>query len=154
MKINLRKLIFSILIPLGLGAIVGFITSPGSNYNDMIQPNFAPPGILFPIVWSILYIIMGITSYIISESNSYDKDEASIVYIVQLVVNLLWSFLFFTFKWYFFSFLWILLLIALVLLMIRKFYRISKISGYLNIPYLLWLIFAAVLNLSIFFLNR
>ena len=97
---------------------------------------------------------MGITSYIISESNSYDRDEALIVYIVQLVVNLLWSFLFFTFKWYFFSFLWILLLIALVLLMIRKFYRISKISGYLNIPYLLWLIFAAVLNLSIFFLNR
>ena len=154
MKINFRKLIISILIPLILGGIVGFLTSPGSAYKEMIQPSFAPPGILFPIVWSILYIIMGITSYMILESKTYEKDEALLVYSGQLIVNLLWSFFFFTFKWYLFSFFWILLLIALVLLMIKKFYNILKISGYLNIPYLLWLIFAAILNLSIFILNR
>ena len=153
-KINIKRLIVSVLIPLVLGGIVGFITSPTDAYKEMIQPNFAPPGILFPIVWSILYIIMGITSYIVLESNNYDKDDAILIYIIQLVVNLLWCFLLFTFKWYLFSFIWILFLIALVLSMIRKFYRINKVSGYLNIPYLIWLIFASVLNLSIYFLNR
>ena len=153
MKINIRKLLFYILIPLFLGSIVGFLTSGSNNYNEIVQPSFAPPGILFPIVWTILYILMGISSYIVSESNDYNKNSALVVYWVQLVVNLLWSFLFFSFKLYFFAFLWILLLIFLVVVMIRRFYSISKISGIIQIPYLLWLIFASILNLSIYILN-
>ena len=152
MKINIRKIIICILIPVLLGTAVGLVTS--GSYNDMIQPSFAPPGIVFPIVWSILYTLMGISSYIVLESDSYSKDEAIFIYVVQLIVNLLWSFFFFTFKWYFFSFIWILLLIFLVSVMIKKFYDISKISGYIQIPYLVWLIFAAILNFSIFTLNR
>ena len=70
---NFKKLFISILIPVGLGALVGFISSSYSNYTDLILPSFAPPGILFPIVWTILYTLMGISSYIISESNSYEK---------------------------------------------------------------------------------
>ena len=153
MKINIRKLLISIIIPIFLGSIVGFLTSSSNNYNDIIQPSFAPPGILFPIVWTILYILMGISSYIVSESNSFDKDSSLAIYVIQLVVNLLWSFLFFTFKWYLFSFLWIILLITLVIIMIKKFFNISKISAYIQIPYLLWLIFAGILNFSIYLLN-
>ena len=154
MKINIRKLIISILIPVLLGGIVGLLTSPGDNYKDLIQPSFAPPGFIFPIVWTILYTLMGISSYIIKESDSYYKDEAMVIYYVQLIVNLLWSFIFFGFGWYFISFILILFLIFLVIIMIRKFYSISKVSGFIQIPYLLWLIFASILNLSIFILNR
>ena len=153
MKIDIKKLIISILIPVGLGAIVGVLTGSSNNYNEIIQPSFAPPGIVFPIVWTILYTLMGISSYIISESNSSLKDEALSTYKLQLIVNLLWSFFFFTFKWYLFSFLWIILLIVLVSLMIKRFYNISKVSALIQIPYLLWLIFAAILNFSIFLLN-
>ena len=154
MKINIRKLLISILIPVLLGGFVGVLTGAGNNYNDLIQPSFAPPGIVFPVVWTILYILMGISSYIISESDNYMQGEALSIYIIQLIVNLIWSFLFFVFGWYFISFLWILLLIGLVLLMIKKFYSISQVSAFLQIPYLLWLIFAAILNLAIFILNR
>lgn len=152
MKINIKKLILSIIIPLGLGAIVGFITSPSSSYNDMIQPSFAPPSILFPIVWSILYVLMGISNYRIVEIEG-KKTEANKIYGIQLFINLIWSFLFFTFKWYFISFLWILLLIVFVSTMIYKFYKIDKFSAYLQIPYLIWICFASVLNLFIFILN-
>ena len=154
MKINIRKLLISIIVPLFLGSIVGLLTFTGNNYNELIQPNFAPPSIIFPIVWTMLYILMGISSYIISESNSYDKTNALFFYILQLIVNLLWSFIFFTFKLYLLAFLWILLLIVLVVIMIRKFYNISKISGLLQIPYIIWLIFASILNLSIYILNK
>ena len=148
-KLNIRKLLFYVLVPIFLGSIVGFLTSSSNNYNDIIQPSFAPPGILFPIVWTILYTLMGISSYIVSEAGG-----SLGIYIIQLVVNLLWSFLFFTFKWYLVSFLWLLILIVLVVIMIRKFFDISKISAYLQIPYLLWLIFAAILNFSIYILNK
>ena len=150
---NLKKLFISILIPVGLGALVGIITSSASNYSNFIQPSFAPPGIVFPIVWSILYTLMGISSYIISESNSYSKEKALSLYRVQLVINLLWSFIFFVFNLKTFAFIWIILLIVVVVLMIKKFLSISKLAGYLQIPYLLWLIFASILNLSIVFLN-
>lgn len=153
MKINIKKLLFYIFIPLFLGSIVGFLTASSNNYNEFIKPSFSPPAIVFPIVWTILYTLMGISSYIISESYNYQKKEALFLYILQLIVNLLWSFLFFSFKLYFFSFLWILLLIVLVVFMIRKFYNISKVSGILQIPYLVWLLFASILNLSIYILN-
>lgn len=151
LSIKIKKLIISILIPLGLGTLVGLLTSP--NNSDIIMPSFAPPAILFPIVWSILYILMGISNYIITESDNLQKDKAISIYKLQLIVNLLWSFIFFTFKLYFISFLWIILLIILVIIKIKRFYDISKVSGLLQLPYLLWLIFASILNLSIFILN-
>ena len=148
---NWKRLIISVLIPVGLGTIVGLLTS--SNYNDMIQPSFAPPGIIFPIVWSILYTLMGISAYIVDRSGSYNSKEAMTVYYIQLAINLLWSFIFFTFKAYLLGFIWILLLIILVVCMIKRFYEINKVSGLIQIPYLIWLVFAAILNLSIFILN-
>ena len=151
MKLNIKNLAKSIIIPLGLGIIVGLLTGNSAKYNDLVEPSFAPPAILFPIVWTILYILMGISHYIVKESNA-DQDTLTI-YNLQLGVNLLWSFFFFTFRFYLFSFLWIILLIILVIIMIRKFYKISSLSAYLQIPYLIWLIFASILNLSIYILN-
>ena len=151
MKIDFKKLLIYILIPVGLGTIVGLLTN--NSYNDMIQPSFAPPGIIFPIVWSILYTLMGISAYIVDRSGSYNSKEAMTVYYIQLAINLLWSFIFFTFKAYLLGFIWILLLIILVVCMIKRFYEINKVSGLIQIPYLIWLVFAAILNLSIFILN-
>ena len=147
LKIDYKRLIMYILIPLILGAVVGFLSGSSDGYKEMITPSFAPPGILFPIVWSILYILMGVSRYMI-----YDKDAIRI-YNIQLVVNLLWSFVFFTFKLYLLSFIWIIVLIVLVIIMIRKFYLINKISGLIQIPYVLWLVFASILSYSIYILN-
>lgn len=150
---DLKKLIICVLIPLGLGIIVGILTTNMNSYMQMNMPSFAPPAILFPIVWTILYILMGISCYLVIESIYFNKEEALIIYGVQLLVNLLWSFIFFSFKAYLLAFIWIILLIILVAIMIIKFYQINKISAYLQIPYLIWLIFAAILNLSIYLIN-
>ena len=153
LKINWKKLFISVLIPVGLGFIVGIISGSQNGYKEMITPSFAPPGILFPIVWTILYILMGVSSYMIKMSGDLKSEDALRTYYLQLAVNLLWSFIFFTFKLYLLSFLWIILLIGLVGLMILKFYNINRISAYIQIPYLLWIIFAAILNFSIYLLN-
>lgn len=150
---NFKKLFISILIPVGLGTLVGFISSSYSNYTDLTLPSFAPPGILFPIVWTILYTLMGISSYIISESISYQKDKALSIYWMQLMINLLWSIIFFVLNLKTLAFIWIILLIIAVIIMIKRFLSINKLAGYLQIPYLLWIIYAATLNLSIIFLN-
>ncbi len=149
MNLNFKKLITYILIPLILGSIIGILTS--SNYNEIIMPDFTPPKILFPLVWSILYILMGISRYLISDKEN--NKSAITIYRIQLLVNLLWPIFFFSFKCFFFSFLWIILLIILVIIMIIKFCKLSKISGLTQIPYLLWIIFASILNYAIYTLN-
>ena len=143
----------SILIPVIVGAIVGSITSRFINYNSLVQPPLAPPSILFPIVWSILYVLMGV-SYGILESNSLVDSNINFIYYLQLFVNALWSIFFFVLKWRFFAFLWILLLLVLVIIMIIRFYRKNKIAGFLQIPYLLWVAFATYLNFAIWLLNK
>ncbi|MBQ3145039.1 MAG: tryptophan-rich sensory protein [Clostridia bacterium] len=150
---NLFTYVKSILIPLLIGGFVGFITSSYMNNSMLVQPKFAPPAILFPIVWTILYTLMGV-SYGILKTNSLTDDKTNKIYYAQLFVNALWSFFFFVFEWRLFSFFWILLLIALVILMIIEFYKKNKVAGLLQIPYLLWIIFASFLNLSIYLLNK
>ena len=136
-KNDYKKLILYIAIPLLLGGIVGFITSKESmNYNGIVD------GWVFPIVWSILYILMGISSYIVRNNKEFMS-----IYKVNLVINLLWPIIFFTLNFKVFGFFWILLLILVVGYMMYKFYNKNKISTNLLIPYLLWLIFASILNL-------
>ena len=136
-KNDYKKLILYIAIPLLLGGIVGFITSKESmNYNGIVDEW------VFPIVWSILYILMGISSYIVRNNKKLMS-----IYKVNLVINLLWPIIFFTLNFKVFGFFWILLLILVVGYIIYKFYNKNKISAYLLIPYLLWLIFASILNL-------
>ena len=150
---NFKIYLRAILIPVIVGSIVGFITSGFMDNNTLIQPPLAPPNILFPIVWSILYILMGV-SYGILESNSLVDSRINSIYYLQLFVNSLWSFFFFVFKWRFFAFLWILLLLALVIIMIIRFYEKNKVAGLLQIPYLIWVTFATYLNFAIYLLNR
>ena len=93
----------SILIPVIVGGVVGFITSNAINYNNLIQPAFAPPGILFPIVWTILYVLMGV-SYGISKDKGLNDQEINSIYYLQLTVNALWTFIFFVFQWRLFGY--------------------------------------------------
>ena len=143
----------SILIPVIVGAIVGFTTTKFNDYSSLIQPPLAPPSILFPIVWSVLYVLMGV-SYGILESKSLVDSDINFIYYLQLFVNALWSIFFFVLEWRFFAFLWILLLLVLVVIMIIRFYRKNKISGLLQIPYLFWVAFATYLNFAIWLLNK
>lgn len=149
---NLSIYFKSILIPVVIGGIVGIIISPFMDYNYLQKPFLSPPGIVFPIVWTILYILMGI-SYGILKSKSLTNKKIDYIYYLQLAVNALWSIFFFVFKWRLFSFVWILLLDFLVISMIIKFYSKDKISGLIQIPYLLWILFATYLNFSIYLLN-
>ena len=143
----------SILIPVIVGGAVGLITANSINYNDLIQPSFAPPSFLFPIVWTILYVLMGV-SYGILENKGLNNSEINSIYYLQLTVNALWTFIFFVFKWRLFAFIWILILDALVIDMIIKFYKKTKTAGLLQIPYLIWILFATILNFSVYLLNR
>lgn len=154
--IKLKSLILNILLSVGTGLLSSVLTGNFSAlYQDVNQPTLAPPAWLFPVVWSILYVLMGISAYIIgeSEADSDMKSSALSVYYAQLAVNFLWSPLFFVFKFYWFSFFWLLLLWVLVLVMIIKFSKINKAAAYLQIPYLIWLTFAAYLNFSVAILN-
>ena len=145
---KLKKIIISILIPVAVGIIVGAIISPFMDYKSLELPPLSPPSIAFPIAWTILYTLMGISAYLISKT-----DKVPSIYYIQLFVNALWSIIFFVFKWRLLAFFWILLLIALVIVMIVKFFKINKGAAYLQIPYLLWLLFAAYLNIGIYILN-
>jgi len=142
----------SILIPLILGGIVGLLISSSMDYNMLNKPPLALPGVVFPIVWTILYLLMGISYGIIDSNELMDFDTKSIYYI-QLVVNLLWPIIFFVFKLRLLAFIWILILLALVVTMIVKFYSKNRVAAFLQIPYLLWVLFASYLNLFAYILN-
>lgn len=124
-----------------------------NGFDGINKPSFTPPAIVFPIVWTVLYVLMGISSYLIYESDSNEKYLALVIYGIQLIINSLWTFFFFKLKWFLFSFILVLIILLLVIVMIIKFYKINKIAAYLQIPYVIWLIFAAVLSYSVFLLN-
>lgn len=152
--IKLKSLILNILLSVGVGLLSSFLTGNFSAlYQDVNRPALAPPAWLFPVVWSVLYVLMGVSAYMIGESESDMKSSALAVYYLQLAVNFLWSPLFFVFKLYWFSFFWLILLWILVLVMIIRFSKINKTAAYLQIPYLIWLTFAAYLNFSVAVLN-
>lgn len=123
-------------------------------YQTLEKPPLSPPGVVFPIVWSILYILMGISSAMIWCSESQEKPQALKLYAAQLAVNFFWSIIFFAFGWRLFAFFWLLLLLVLTAKMVKSFYQIDKKAAYLQIPYLLWLLFAAYLNFGVWMLNR
>lgn len=142
----------NIVIALAVGGIIGFIISDFIDYSELIKPPLAPPGYVFGIVWSILYILMGI-SYSILEVNNELDEKTKKVYYIQLFVNALWSIIFFVFKLRFVSIAWIILLIILIIEIIKLFYNKNKVSAYLQIPYLIWIIFATYLNMGVYILN-
>ena len=150
---KLKIYLKSILIPVIIGGIVGIIISKSIDYNNLQKPFLAPPSAIFPIVWTILYILMGVSYGILKSKNLTDK-QVNRIYYIQLAVNALWSIFFFSLKWRLFAFIWIIMLAILVILMIIKFYNKNKIAGILQIPYLLWIIFASYLNIAVYTLNK
>ena len=152
--INWKSLTANLAISLGTGIFSALITRNSMDtYKNLNLPKLAPPSILFPIVWTILFILMGISAYIIYESNSDQKQSALTIYGIQLLVNFIWPILFFNLGLYLFSFIWIILLWSLIILMINSFKKISSIAEYLQIPYLLWVTFASYLNFMIYYNN-
>ena len=143
----------SILVPLIIGGVIGFITYKYMNLDTLNKPFLTPPSVVFPIAWGILYVLMGISYGILKDKGLTDK-KIDIVYYVQLVINALWSIFFFVLKWRLFAFIWILLLLASVIKMTVEFYKKNKTSGLLQIPYILWIVFASYLNLALYLLNR
>lgn len=143
----------SILVPVIVGGIVGFLISGSIDYDSLQKPFLSPPSLVFPIVWTILYVLMGVSYGRLKEKSLIDNNVLFIYYF-QLGVNALWTIVFFILKWRFIAFLWIILLALLVIWMIVKFYSKDKLAGLLQIPYITWTLFATYLNLEIYLLNR
>ena len=157
MRIKWDELIISILIPIAVGVVSGLLTRNSMMmFNTVKKPPLSPPGWLFPVVWTILYILMGIASYLIYQYGIGREDVrlALTTYAVQLFFNFFWSIFFFNLEWYLFAFLWLAIMWFLILLTIIRFSKIDKTAAYLMIPYLVWVTLAAYLNLGIYFLNR
>lgn len=155
-KYNIKILIFSILLPLSIGSLSAFLGMSGANeYVELINPKWAPPSFVFAPVWTVLYILMGIASYrVLMYDIRWSKNRLAIIlYYIQLLLNFLWSILFFRLELRGIAFIEILLLLFFIVLTYIKFYKIDKISAKLLIPYILWVSFAAVLNYSIWVLN-
>ena len=150
-----RRIRFAyIAFPLGVGALAGFLTRNNlSVYKNLNLPAVSPPGWLFPIIWTVLYILMGLGSYLAVSSSSHRKNESLKLYGIQLLLNFLWSLVFFNLKIYFLAFLILLLLWYFIIKMIAAFWSVSPDAAVLQVPYLLWVTFAAYLNLGIVFLN-
>lgn len=151
-KTDWKNLITAIAIPLAVGAASAWLTKDGMKAFALVnKPPLTPPDWLFPVAWSILYILMGIASYLAGMEKPYSGSIC--LYGLQLIFNFFWSIWFFDRGWYLFSFLWLLCLWGLILATTVAFYRIKKPAGYLMLPYLLWVTFAGYLNFGVYLLN-
>lgn len=131
-----RELIYALIIPLAAGAFSSVLT----------------PGWLFPVVWTVLYIFMGLASFLVYTSDKYTK-PALTLYCTQLFLNFMWSIIFFNLQMYLAAFFWLFLMWFLIIITIVLFYEICKPAAYLMIPYLVWVTYAGYLNLAIYMLN-
>lgn len=150
-KINWKALIGSLALSLGVGVVSALLTMGGMDaYQTMYQPPLAPPGWLFPVVWTILYILMGIAAYLVYEGpESTQRSNALKLYGIQLFFNGVWSLIFFGAQAYFFAFVWLVALWLFIYLTTKEFLQLNKTAGILMIPYLAWVTFAGYLNLAI-----
>ena len=153
---NIIKLAISILLPLSVGAVAGMFTSQAvpTWYASLNRPSFSPPNWVFGPVWTTLYVLLGFSFFLIwKESPSKGRNSAIIVFSIQLLLNFAWSFIFFYFNFIGAALLEIILLWISIIAMIYLFYKIKPLAAYLNIPYLLWVSFATILNAGYYSLN-
>ncbi len=156
-KSQIFKLFASLVLPLGLGAIAGLFTAEAVPewYETLNRPSFNPPNWLFGPVWTILYILLGISLFLIwKKSASKERNLAILVFLLQQALNFAWSFIFFYFNMIGFALVEIILLWASIIIMLILFRKIKPIAAYINIPYLIWVTFAAILNAGYYLLNR
>ncbi len=156
LSVRMKSLIKNLAIPLLIGALAGFLTNADVKefMSTAQKPIFMPPGWVFPVAWTILYALMGFAAYIIDNTASPRKNRALTVYYIQLFFNFVWSFIFFSSGIYLFAFVWIIALWLLIIATILEFKIIKARAAYLLIPYLIWVTFAAVLNFSVYLLNK
>lgn len=155
-RINIKSLIICIIIPLAVGGLSALLTMGSmQDFEALNQPPLSPPGWLFPVVWTILYILMGIASYIVLETPSTPDDtkNAFKAYFLQLGFNFFWSIIFFTLGAYEIAFAWLIVLLALIIVTTVRFWRINRLAGILMLPYIAWVSFAGYLNLAIAYIN-
>lgn len=153
----LKKLLpylISVSIALGIGGLSAFLTKDSMPiYSAINRPKFSPPPELFPIVWSILFVLMGIAAALVWCSNGRKLDSSLLFYGAQLVFNFCWSLIFFNFREYFAAFIWLIVLLVLIAVTMLKFFRINKLAGWLLVPYFSWVCFAGYLNFMVWRLN-
>lgn len=156
LKQNWKLLLVCLAVPLVVGGVAARLTQESMMlFIRLNKPPLSPPGWLFPVVWTVLYTLMGVASYLVLTAGKPQEmiERAIRLYFLQLVVNFFWPILFFNQSRYLFAFFWLVLLWLLILGTAVQFYKIRPLAGYLMIPYLLWVTFAGYLNLSIYFLN-
>ena len=157
LKKNWKTYAFWILLSEAVGALSGWLTREGTKayQASILQPPLSPPGIVFPIVWSILFALMGIgAARVYLTSPSGRRTRALAVFLLQLLFNFFWSIIFFNAQAFGFAFVWLIILWVLILWMIRAFFKVARAAALLQVPYLLWVTFAAYLNAGVWLLNR
>ncbi len=156
MKSKWKQLIIAILIPLAVGGLSAFLTrSSMGTFQSLKKPPLSPPGWLFPVVWTILYILMGIASYLVYKADkpASDKFVGLGLYAFQLFFNFFWSIIFFNLEKYLFALIWLIALWLLIIMTALVFRTVSKPAALLLVPYIIWVSFAGYLNLGIYLLN-
>lgn len=156
MKAKTKSLILNLAIPLAVGGLSALLTRNNMIMFDYVRkPPLSPPAWLFPVVWTVLYILMGLAAYFVRNSNRPKKEvnTALLFYGIQLFFNFFWSIFFFNMEKYLFSFIWLLAMLILIIVTTFKFFDIDRKAGWLMLPYILWVTFAAYLNFGIYMLN-
>ena len=158
MKKQTRNFIISVAISLGVGILSALLTRGNMNiYEEVSTPPLSPPSFLFPVVWTVLYVLMGISAAMVYNTRTSPlarRKEALTLYYVSLFFNFFWSIIFFNIRAFLFAFVWLLVLLTLIILTIVKYYKINKTAAYLQIPYAVWVTFAGYLNFGIWLLNK
>ena len=156
-KMNIGIMVLALLVPLIVGGISATLSAQGMlAYGDMNKPPLSPPPWVFSVAWTILYLMMGAASYfvLVSDGGGKHKIMAMVIYGLQLAMNFMWSILFFNYDMYLFAFIWLMVMWCMVIICAFRFFTISKLAAYMLIPYILWLTFAAYLNLGTYLLNK
>ncbi|MGI6255795.1 MAG: TspO/MBR family protein [Acutalibacter sp.] len=153
--IKLKPLVVSLFISLGVGGLSALLTRGSmEQYGMLKQPPLSPPGWVFPVVWTVLFALMGIAAYLVWMRDSAGRSSALTLYAAQLIFNFFWTLIFFNLGNYGLAFFWLVILWVLILLCTLRFFKEDRRAGWMMVPYLVWVTFAGYLNAGVWLLNR
>lgn len=155
MTVNVKRLLKYLVITLGTGALSALASGGFEKYAALKKPPLSPPDAVFPVVWTVLYVLMAVSAYIINGSTEVkERSKALTVFYIQLAVNFMWSVIFFRFGLFGAAAVWLFMLIIWIISMLREFAKLDKTAARLQIFYLIWCVFALYLNIGVFILNK